>query len=297
MIAVSTTWNFERHGALAPAIREIADLGFNAVELRAKGAVPDREEGGRACREGRVSCRSVHAPLTPGAWSDGDPSRQFASTDESSRVRAVAAVLTALPAAAAAGADLVVLHAGEVAIPGARALQEGWLRDIVAGKSVTEEVARALATRRERRDAHLEAAARSLFELCRAAPDVTFAMEGRLHFHEIPDHEEVELLLSDLGSRKVAYWHDTGHAHQTGRLTGIDPMAFFDSHGSRTAGVHLHDVVGTVDHLPPGGGEVDWPGVAHHAGRGMVKVLEVNGRHSPGELLAGASHLASLGLA
>ncbi len=296
MIAISTTWNYHRHGAIAPAVREISDLGFTAVEIRAKGAVPDHQDGGRAIREGRIRCRSIHAPLTTGPWIDGDPTRDFASTDELQRTRAVRAVLTAVPAAAASGADIIVVHAGEVAMDRAAERQEGWLADIVKGKDVTSEVTAALADRKKLRDAHLEAAARSLFDLTRAAPDVTFAIEGRLHFHEIPNLEEVELLLLDAGGRRVAYWHDTGHAHLIGKLGVTEPLAWLDSHGGRTVGIHLHDVVGDLDHLPPGGGEVDWPGIAQAAGSAMVKVMEIHRRHAPGELLRGADHLASVGL-
>lgn len=297
MISISTTWNYHRHGAIAPAAREISDLGFTGVEIRAKGPVPDRQEGGQAIRDGRMRCRSVHAPLMPGPWHDGDPTRDFASTDEAQRLRAVQAVLTAVPAAAAAGAEIIVLHAGEVAMDRAAEHQEEWLAQVVAGRDVGAAVAAALAERRELRDAHLEAAARSLFDLNRASPDVTFAIEGRLSFHEIPDLEEVELLLSDAGGRRVAYWHDTGHAQIIGKLGVTDPGAWLSMFGNRTAGVHLHDVLGTLDHLPPGGGEVDWVAVAQGLGVGMVRVLEIHRRHAPGELLRGADHLASVGIA
>ncbi len=297
MISISTTWNYHRHGAIGPAVREIADLGFTGVEIRAKGPVPDHRTGGQSIREGRMRCLSVHAPLMPGPWHDGDPTRDFASTDDVRRSRAVQAVLTAVPAAAAAGAEIVVLHAGEVEMDRAAERQEEWLALAVAGHDIGEFVAAALAERRRRRDVHLEAAARSLFDLGRAAPDVTFAIEGRLHFHEIPDLEEVELLLSDAAGRRVAFWHDTGHAELLGKLGVTDSEAWLDRFGSRTAGIHLHDVMGTQDHLPPGGGEIDWRAIAHSVGMGMAKVMEVHRRHAAGELLRGADHLASVGIA
>ncbi len=294
MLAVSTTWNHGRHAALCPAVRELAALGYEAVELRARGAAPDREEAGRLCRDLRIRCRSVHAPLTAGPWTDGDPSRDLASLDEARRARAVASVLGTLPAAAEARAEVIVLHLGEVEVERARERQEAWLAAVTAGDPLPGDREAARAERAALRDRHLAAAARSLFELTRAEPEVTFALENRLHFHEIPDLEEVELLLEDAAGKRVAYWHDTGHAHLLGRVGGPDPAAWLARHGPRCAGLHLHDVVGGVDHLPPGGGEVEWAAVREGISSRMLRVLEVHARHSAEELAAGASFARGL---
>jgi sugar phosphate isomerase/epimerase len=297
MIAISTSWNFSRHGALVPCVAEIAKLGYEAVELSARGSVPDLHSVGEACRDGRMRVRSVHAPLTAAAWTDGNPAGALADPDEGRRRRAVATVLSCLPVAAAAGARVVVVHLGAVPIEGAVARQQAWLEALAAGEPLPDAAGEALAERERKRDAHLEAAARSLFDLTRAEPEVTFALETRLGFHAIPSFDEVELLLSDAAGKNVAYWHDTGHAALQGRVTGVDPLAWLDRYGTEAAGVHLHDVLGPLDHLPPGGGEVDWPAVAGYVSTGMVKVLEVNGRHSAAELAAGADFLAGVGIA
>jgi sugar phosphate isomerase/epimerase len=296
MLSVSTTWNYARHGALRPAIAELADLGFEAVELRAKGAVPDLEEAGALCRDARIRCPSVHAPLTEAEWAHGDPSKGLGSLDEGRRKQAVREVLSTLRAAAPARASVAVLHLGQVDVARAKERQKEWIGKVVAGER-PEGVEEAMAERAAARDAHLEAAARSLFDLTRAEPGITWAMEGRLYFHEIPALDEVELLLSDAGVPNVAYWHDTGHAHQLARIGVADALAWLDRYGSRAAGIHLHDVVGALDHMPPGGGELDWPGVVGYVSSGMIRVMEVHGRHSAGELLAGADYLRDLGLA
>ncbi|MCU0728330.1 MAG: sugar phosphate isomerase/epimerase [Planctomycetes bacterium] len=296
MLSVSTSWNFERAGSLAAAARGLSDLGYRGVELRAQGAVPDLDSAGAACRGLRVRCRSVHAPLTAGPWSEGDPSREIASLDEARRRAAVESVLGTLPVAAAAGAEVIVVHLGEVAIEGARNRHREWFRAIDEGRPIAEDVTAALAERRAKRDPYLEAAARSLFELTRAESAVVFAVECRLYYHEIPALDEMELLLSDAGKRKVAYWHDAGHAHLLGRVGAADPLAWLARYGGRCAGLHLHDVIGTTDHYPPGPGEVDWAGLRAGAGAGMLRVMEVHGRHSAAELAAGAAHLHALGL-
>ena len=296
MLSVSTTWNFERHGALAPAVSELQRMGFEGVELRARGAVPDLQAGGAHCRDIGMRCRSVHAPLIVGPWSEGDPSKDLASTDEGRRQRAVVAMLSTLTAAAAAGADVIVLHPGEVAVARGKERYKAALAAVVAGDPIPEDFETACAERSRLRDSHLEAAARSLFDLTRAEPNVTWAIETRLYMHEIPSLEEVDLLLSDTAGKNVAYWHDTGHAHLQGRMGLADPLAWLTRYGPRAAGIHLHDVVGDVDHLPPGPGEVDWAGVRAGVSAGMLRVLEVHGRHGGPELLAGAAHLRDVGL-
>lgn len=295
MLAVSTIWNFDRHGSLAGAVREIRQLGYEAVELAAAGPVPDGEEAGRLCREIRAACRSVRAPLGPAGWTAGDPARDLAAPDEGRRSRAVAAVLASLPAAAAAGAETVVLSLGAIEIEGARERWRRWRRSLVeTGAPPAEEIAAALAERRARRDRALEAAARSLFDLARAEPDVTFAFLGQGAWHEIPDLAEVELLLSDSAGRRVAYWHDAARAHILERLGIADAPAWLDRYGARTAGLSLSDVAGETELLPPGAGEVDFRAVVPYTGARMVRTLAVHPRHSAAELAMGADHVRSV---
>ncbi len=296
MLSVSTSFNFGRCGSLSAAVRDAAKLGFAGVELRAQGAAPDREAAGALCRDLRLRCRSVHAPLTPGPWDGGDPTKEIASADETKRRAAVRAVLDTLPAAAAAGAEVIVVHLGEVPAEGASARQRGWLRALAAGQDPAADVRAALADRNRRRDPHLLAAARSLFDLTRAEPDVRFAFEVRMYWNEIPSLDEVEVLLSDSAGKRVSWWHDTGHAHYLGRVGITDPLAWLSRYGASCAGLHLHDMAGETDHLPPGLGEVDWTGLSALAGAGMLRVLELSSRCGAAEALGGARHLETVGL-
>lgn len=295
MIAISTAWNFGRLGSLEAAVREIPTLGFEAVELRAKGAAPDAAAAGATARDLRVRCRSVHAPLTAGPWSSGDPSAGLASTDEAVRRAAVAAVVGTLPAAAAAGADVIVVHLGRVPLANAADRQRRWLAEVAAGRPApADEIAAALAERSRVHDRHLDAAARSLFDLTRAEPNVTWSIENREGWHEIPALDEVEMLLEDAAGKRVGFTYDTGHAHLQARLGIANSLAWLDRYGPRTTGLHLHDAAGDVDHLPPGAGEIDWAALAPLVSTGMIRTLEVRPTHSAMELQMGADHVRSL---
>ena len=296
MLAVSTTWNYARHGALSPAVRELAALGFGAVELRAKGSVPDVAAAGETCRSLRVECPAIHAPLTPATWADGDPDRHLASPDEEARRRSVAAVLFSLRAAAPARSSVVVLHLGLVPVEGGMARQKRWLATVAAGDPPSaEEIRDALDERQAARDPHLEAAARSLHDLKTAEPSITWGIETSYFFHGLPSLEETEWLLDDAGP-SAAYWHDTGHAMMLEKLGVTPSLAWLERYGPRTAGLHLHDVIGAIDHQPPGVGEMDWPALADAASARMLRTMEVDSRHSAAELLTGAGFLRDVGL-
>ena len=137
-----------------------------------------------------------------------------------------------------------------------------------------------LEARQAHRDPHLDAAARSLFELLRAEPNVVWSIATPESWLGIPDPEEVDLLISDVGRRNVAYTHDTAAAHRLGELGVADPLVWLSEHGSAASGVLLSDRAGEYDGLPPGAGGVDWPAVVSQVGSGMLRTLVVDSRHS-----------------
>ncbi len=299
MIAASTTWNVVRCGGLVAAAAELRDLGFGAVELRAKDGAPDAATCGEGLRALGVRVVSAHAPLAPGPET-GEALDALASADVRAREWAVAALLASAGAAKDAGTALVVVHAGEVPVPGARDRLRRWRGmvglDGVVPAGVREEAAALRAERAPLRDAALAALVRALHAACRAEPEVTFALETRLHLHEIPALDEVEILFSEVGSKRLAYWHDTGHAAVQEALGGPPAGAWLARHGPRCAGVHLHDVAGLADHLPPGAGTIPWREVAAALPSRCVRTLEVNRRWPAEMLLEGRRVLEAAGI-
>jgi sugar phosphate isomerase/epimerase len=279
MLAISTSWSFPRRGNLADAVDDVAAIKFDAVELRANGAAPDHLDGARHAAEIRMKCPSVAAPLDPRPWAAGDPLLGLSSPDETRRRAAVNAALTTLPAASAAGARVILIRLGEVEVPG-----------------LTADDPPDLDRRREHRDRHLDAAARSLFELLRAESGVVWSIETPRTWLSLPDLEEVELLVSDAGRRSVAYTHDVAAAHRLGGLGVADPEAWLEAHGAVTSGVLLSDRAGEFEGLPPGAGEVDFAGLAAQVGSGMLRTLLLDPRHPAADVVAGAERLKGLGL-
>jgi sugar phosphate isomerase/epimerase len=63
----------------------------------------------------------------------------------------------------------------------------------------------------------------------------------------------------------------------------------------RMVGIHLHDIVGWRDHLPPGLGQVDWDMVARYLPAKAVPTCVCRSHNLPQELAAGLRLLAKKG--
>ncbi len=87
---------------------------------------------------------------------------------------------------------------------------------------------------------------------------VFLGIENRFHFHEIPDFEEIGLILKTFQGAYIRYWHDVGHARVQENLGIIGHNDLLEAYSEKIIGIHLHDVRGLKDHLAPGQGEIDY---------------------------------------
>jgi len=113
-------------------------------------------------------------------------------------------------------------------------------------------------SRAERSPAHLSKLMKSLDELLALASDrhVTLGIENRFYFHEMPNIEEVSLLLKKYPDAPLGYWHEPGHAEMFVRQGWVKHHAdFLTPFEGRIAGLHLHDLRGLHDHFAPGSGD------------------------------------------
>ena len=294
--ALSTMWAQQDrfHGRMQDFARLAAEAGYDAIE---PSHSTDREGLEQLIGCAILPLSSLHAP-TPrerdgrGRW-NGD--LNLASLDEEERVAAVRATCTTIDYAARAGASAVVVHLGACG----RGLlpEEGRLRALFqAGIQTGDEVERlrrAAATHRaELAQAHLPRAVRSLAELVEyaARAQVALGLENRLHYHEIPQWDEVPDLLLPYPPQAAGYWHDVGHAEVQHRLGLVERTRWLETNSARTIGSHLHDVAGIVDHRAPGRGDVQWGYIAAGVPARAVHTLEIN-QHEPETLLAPALRL------
>jgi sugar phosphate isomerase/epimerase len=212
---------------------EVAAHGFDAVELYATRTHFDYHDPAavRALAEWlddtRLALHSVHAP-TAGSFQNGrwGGALSLADADEHRRGQAVAEALAVLDLAAVVPFSCLVVHLG---VPSADS------------------------------DANSRpAAARSLEALgtAAAAAGVTLALEL------IPNDLSaaarlVRWLEDDLELARAGVCLDAGHAHLAG-----DVMDAVETCSGHIVTTHVHDNRGARDeHLVPGRGTIDWPGV------------------------------------
>jgi sugar phosphate isomerase/epimerase len=230
---------------------------------------------------GPLPINSIHNPAPNTTSSRGIRSYDLnlASLDEPERAEAVEFAVATIDNAARLGARVVVLHMGHVPVDKStqRLLHSMWHADMMG----TEEYAalqRSIPEFRALTEAqHLERALQTIRELESVAREsgIILGMETRHNLHELPNIDEMAVLLAETDPEGVGYWHDTGHAATQQRLGYTPHEEWLQRHSSRLIGIHLHDLNTERDHQPPGTGEIDWPMIASYLPDNAVRVCEI----------------------
>ncbi len=308
--ALSTMWAMQpRFEHDLPAfLARATELGFGAVEVNHSMDADQARLIIDAAKAGGLPVKSVHGPAplrSHGSIENRD--LNLASTDEGERSLAVGDHLASIDLAAEAGAQIVVVHLGHIALTGSTRLAgEQRLRELYDRRDDAPEAWRAaIEETREARAVRvapwMEAAHSSLRTLAEHAAEsgVTLGIETRLNYHEIPLPHEATELLAPYRHEIAGYLHDVGHAEVQHRLGLTDRSAWWDEVGERLVGLHLHDVRGLVDHRAPGNGDVDFAWLAARvaaANPTASRTFEID-QHEPDEdVTRGLQLLTDLGL-
>lgn len=296
MLGASLRWNLRRCRDLAAAVDEVMSAGFERFETC---GVRERDAPAAAAYLARRGgTLSVHAPcpdatqpggrLVPGDW--------LASGDASLRQVALRYALGTIDFARAASIGCAVYHLGRVETDlDQEALVAMRRAHGPSSAAYRAEVGRRLRERARRAGPYLERARAAVEALLRSAGrDIVVCIENRYRFDQIPTVEDARRLCEEFGRDGLAYWHDAGHAHVQEHLCLVADAAAA-APMRHLAGTHLHDALGTRDHLAPGTGEVDFAGLLPVVRRARVHVLELDPGISPAEAAAGREHLAALG--
>ena len=304
MIGLSTAWFTEREAVTAQdLVQEIVELGFSTLELEYRLREATYREMRPLILEEHLRVRSVHNffPLPddePLSQASGDRFL-LSSLEKEERDLAVRMTIRTMECAGNLGAEAVVLHLGTVNMKPQNEHLYGLFRrqriDTPEGRLFLE---RKLKERRKMRGPYLESVFFSLDQLSREAEKrgIILGVENRYHYHEIPDFEEIGLILKRFSGSSIRYWHDVGHAHVLERLGILQPESLLPSYGTFCAGIHIHDAIGTGDHLAPGVGEIDFVGLADWLRSSPIKILEVHKQSNRIELVRGRDMLKRIGV-
>ena len=302
MFGISTCW---WHGRVTHG-EEIAEgaieLGLDGVELEYRITETQfrqmRPKLGKDLSVLTIHNYFPHPENLPNAKPSGDLFL-LSSSYKDERLRAVRYSIRTLEHAHDLGAKAVILHLGKVDMPNViseiRILME-------KGKPHQDErLAFINRQRRERRSMHqrhLDTVFFSLEALNREAEkkSLFLGIENRYHLHEIPDFDEIGMILAQFRGGNIRYWHDVGHALAQERMGIIPQKDLLTAYSGMLVGIHLHDAEGLNDHRAPGQGEVDFDQIKSFLKPSHIKILEVHSDVGGKDLREGIQRLKASGI-
>lgn len=302
MLGISTCWWDNKSLRGDEIVSDILELGLEGVELEYRLTHRIYQQMRPQLNEA-LTVLSVHNFFpkpedSPGQKGSGDLFL-LSSTDGNERAMAVKYSVRTIEHAQDLGARAVVLHLGHVDMPNPTErfveLYRGGKVDQREGLALINEQRR---IRKAKHRGNLDAVLLSLERLNRVAEDkgIVLGIENRYHFYEIPDFEEMGTILKEFEGGKVRYWHDVGHARVQENLGILRQKDLLEAYSETMVGIHLHDVRGLVDHLPPGQGEIDYGEVRPFMKSPLIKILEIHSTVQKPAVLQGIRFMKAGGI-
>lgn len=284
-------------------VDEIIELGLEGVELEYRITHSMYHEMKPRLKRS-LPVLSVHNifPIPEGLDPDIASGDLFllSSTDSEQRSRALKYTIRTIEHAHDLEAKAVVLHLGRVDMPNPT---EEFSNLYHSGKLHEKEALAFIDAQRRARQAmhlkNLDAVLLSLEKLNNEAEKrgVFLGIENRYHFHEIPNLEEIGIILKTFQGGQIRYWHDLGHAQVQENLGILCHNDLLEDYSDEIIGIHLHDVRGLKDHLAPGQGEIDYQKIKSLLNPSIIKILELNpDRVNREDLLEGVRLIQESGL-
>ncbi len=292
-LAISTMWNFRKAHSGEELIDQLAELGFEKVELNYQVRTEWLSGIRRRIGEGAIKISSVHNvfPKTLDKKFDTD-SIMLGYEDESLRQQAVELAKGSIEWACVLGAGAVVFHPTEA--PMAPAEYDVPLKKLIAAHQQDTDEFRDLQRKMfaaRQPQPYLDRMMKSIGELANYVEKfnlpVKLGMENRAMCHQAPIFSEFDLIADRFAGGPVGIWLDTGHAIMMEEM-GLQQLPLSEKAAKMIVGMHIHDAVDALDHYAPCTlpGNVLEP-YREYIVNSPIKVLELSGRLSAEEILTG----------
>ncbi len=299
--SISTSWNAHRHSSAEAMVAEIRACGADEVELGYNLKPVLAPEMIRLVDGGAVTVSSVHnyCPVPPARLWGHPELYALASISKRERDAAIYHTTRSLHFAREAGASLLIVHCGHVAMPRlSRKLAARCRQDHRIGSSYEKQKLKLLKLRGTRVGDQLSCLYDALEALIPAiqATGVRIALENLPAMEAIPSFSEARQIVTEFGVKYICCWHDLGHAQILENLGLINHGEVLNLAAPYLGGVHIHDVgFPDRDHLmPPRGGTVDFFRAGRIAGGHVKRVFEPNPELTPAEVRAGVTWLKAV---
>jgi sugar phosphate isomerase/epimerase len=288
-------------------LREMADLGFDQVELSHGVRIVLVPGILKAVEEGMIKVGSTHnfCPLPIGVVQAAPNLFEPSATDHKEHEQWVRHTKRSIDFAAQVRARVLVCHLGSVSFfwsSPARKLKKYLSGKPNAGRDgdpkYTAHVAKALEKLRKRMKpfwAQTQASVLEVFDYA-AVKGVKLGFENREKFEELPlDADYADFVAGLPEGSPAGYWHDTGHADIKQTMGLLDHRVHLTKNAPRLIGFHLHDVSASgQDHQPIGSGQIDFKMVSEFWRPGQELVLELSPRVKPEDVLRSKENLEAL---
>lgn len=307
LLALSTSWCSHRHTDGYAMLREMADLGFDYVELSHGIRITLVPGILRAVEDKVVKVASTHnfCPLPTGVTQAAPNLFQPSSRDAREGDQWLRHTKRSLDFAAQLRAKVVVCHLGSVPFfwfHPARRL-EGFIEktpdaaenDDPKLKALVEKVSARMRKRMPPFREQMIASIRSVDDYAKSK-GLRIGCENREKFEELPMDDDFGPLLEQFGpSSSTGYWHDTGHAELKRQMGLLHHRPHLEKNAERLIGFHLHDVNAEgEDHQAIGDGKIDFEMVSQFWRDPHVLVLELSPRIPVEKVTASKDRVQSL---
>lgn len=302
MLGISTCWWLNRVDRGDEIVRGVLELSLKGVELEYRITETMYQQMKPHLKD-PVKVLTIHnyfpKPEQIGDAKGSGDLFLLSSTDPDERLRAVKYSIRTIEHAHDLGVKVVILHLGRVDMlnPTVKIKELSWKSKIEEGEylAVIEEQRQ---ERKARHEKHLDAVLNSLDELNKEADkrDVLLGIENRYHYHEIPDFEEIGIILKQFHGGNIRYWHDVGHAGAQQNMGFVRQKDLLEAYSESMIGIHLHDFKGLDDHFAPGQGEMNFEELKTYLKPFHIKILEVHAKVDREDLIQGIQYIQSLGI-
>ncbi|MCX5696116.1 MAG: sugar phosphate isomerase/epimerase [Candidatus Omnitrophica bacterium] len=282
-LALSTSWNALRYAKARDMLFEISKLGFTDLELSFNLTPLMVSEIAALKEKLKLKVRSVHnfCPI-PDEFQRKDAlpdCYSISSFDKEERAQALKYTKRTIDTASLLGAQVVILHCGRVEMEDQTRklidLYDRGLKDTESYRLVKQEFLR---DRASIATPFLDYTLSSLEELNKYAAEksVYLGVENRFYYREIPNLEELGVILGEFKSSRIFYWHDTGHARVMENLGFYAQQDYLELYGKAMIGAHIHNVIGCRDHQAPASGDLDFSMLKPYLKKETLKVIEAH---------------------
>lgn len=287
-LALSTCWNASRHRDGKAMLEEIAQMGFQSVELGHNLRYSLFPGVLKAVEQKIIQVVSLHnfCPVPIEVTHPSPDCYEFTSDSASERAAATRATLQTLEAAAQLKASVVVLHLGSFLERQSltdRLIDRWKNRTLFTKKTSRLKIEYLLARRKAfgKIQKNLDECLKPI--LAKAAElKIRLGAEFRCRIEEFPHPDEFDFLFREYEGSPLGYWHDFGHAGRMEVLGFVDQMNFYQQQLPRMLGAHWQDLTTPDrDHLALGEGDLPLRDYFKMTSPEMISVLELSPKVSP----------------